>query len=74
MDLVRLGISRRVYAQSHANYIVQTLAEIAAAFERLKGHRIVLRRGQRCVISLRGSKPSGPELASRLRSARPTEL
>ena len=32
---------RRVYTQSHADYIVETFAEIAAAPERLKGYRII---------------------------------
>src|SRR5271165_6431670 len=41
MDLVRLAMPRRVYTQSHADYIVETFAEIAAAPERLKGYRIV---------------------------------
>ena len=41
MDLVRLAMPRRVCTQSHADYIVETFAEIAAAPERLKGYRIV---------------------------------
>ncbi len=41
MDLVRLAMPRRVYTQSHADYIVETFAEIAAAPERLHGFRIV---------------------------------
>ena len=41
MDLVRLAMPRRVYTQSHADYIVETFAEIAVAPERLKGYRIV---------------------------------
>ena len=41
MDLVRLAMPRRVYTQSHADYVVETFAEIAAAKDRLKGYRIV---------------------------------
>jgi len=32
---------RRVYTQSHADYVVETFAEIAAVKDRLKGYRIV---------------------------------
>jgi tryptophanase len=41
MDLVRLAMPRRVYTQSHADYVVETFAEIAAEKERLGGYRIV---------------------------------
>ena len=41
MDLVRLAMPRRVYTQSHADYIVETFAEIAAAAKSLRGYRIV---------------------------------
>ncbi|MBV9289286.1 MAG: tryptophanase, partial [Hyphomicrobiales bacterium] len=41
MDLVRLAMPRRVYTQSHADYVVETFAEIAAAKDRLRGYRIV---------------------------------
>jgi tryptophanase len=41
MDLVRLAMPRRVYTQSHADYIVETFAEVAALKESLKGMRIV---------------------------------
>ena len=41
MDLVRLAMPRRVYTQSHADYLVETFAEIAAAREALRGYRIV---------------------------------
>ena len=40
MDLVRLAMPRRVYTQSHADYIVETFAEIAAGKDKLKGFRI----------------------------------
>ena len=32
---------RRVYTQSHADYVVETFAEIAAVKDKLKGYRIV---------------------------------
>ncbi len=41
MDLVRLAMPRRVYTQSHADYVVETFAEIAAERELLRGYRIV---------------------------------
>jgi len=41
MDLVRLAMPRRVYTQSHADYVVETFAEIAAVKDQLKGYRIV---------------------------------
>jgi len=41
MDLVRLAMPRRVYTQSHADYVVETFAEIAAVKDEIKGYRIV---------------------------------
>lgn len=41
MDLVRLAMPRRVYTQSHAEYIVEAFAELAAVKGDLKGLRIV---------------------------------
>ena len=41
MDLVRLAMPRRVYTQSHADYIVETFAEVAAVKDSLNGMRIV---------------------------------
>jgi len=40
MDLVRLAMPRRVYTQSHADYVVETFAEIAAERTSLRGYRI----------------------------------
>jgi tryptophanase len=40
MDLVRLAMPRRVYTQSHADYVVETFAEIAAMKHALPGYRI----------------------------------
>jgi len=40
MDLVRLAMPRRVYTQSHADYVVETFAEIAARKHTLRGYRI----------------------------------
>ncbi len=39
LDLVRLAIPRRVYTQSHLDYVVEALAEIAADPERVSGMR-----------------------------------
>ncbi len=41
MDLVRLAMPRRVYTQSHADYVIEVFAEIAADRARLGGYRIV---------------------------------
>lgn len=41
MDLVRLAMPRRVYTQSHADYVVETFAEIAVDRQALRGYRIV---------------------------------
>lgn len=41
MDLVRLAMPRRVYTQSHADYIVEVHEELLAMKDALKGLRIV---------------------------------
>jgi tryptophanase len=41
MDLVRLAMPRRVYTQSHADYVVETFAEVSADRNSLCGYRIV---------------------------------
>jgi tryptophanase len=41
MDLVRLAMPRRVYTQSHADYVVEVFEEIVRQRERLCGLRIV---------------------------------
>jgi tryptophanase len=40
MELVRLAIPRRVYTQSHIDYVIEALGELAAVKERIKGLRI----------------------------------
>ncbi|MCL4133106.1 UNVERIFIED_CONTAM: hypothetical protein GTU68_044796 [Idotea baltica] len=40
MDLVRLAMPRRVYTQSHADYIVEVCEELAAAPDKIKGMKI----------------------------------
>lgn len=40
MDLVRLAMPRRVYTQSHADYIVEAFGEVAARLKTLRGYRI----------------------------------
>ncbi len=40
MDLVRLAMPRRVYTQSHADYMVEAFAELAAVKDSLRGYRI----------------------------------
>jgi tryptophanase len=41
MDLVRLAIPRRVYTQSHAHYVVESILEVAAGKASLPGYRII---------------------------------
>ena len=40
-DLLRLALPRRVYTQSHVDYVVEVAAAVAAERERLGGYRIV---------------------------------
>ena len=40
MDLVRLAIPRRVYTQSHIDYVGEVVAAVAATRETLRGYRI----------------------------------
>jgi tryptophanase len=46
MDLVRLAMPRRVYTQSHADYIVEVFEEVARRRDRLRGMRIVEQPGR----------------------------
>ena len=41
MDLVRLAFPRRVYTQSHVDFLVEVILEVYAQRERLPGYRIV---------------------------------
>ena len=41
MDLVRLAFPRRVYTQSHADYVVEAFEELGPARERLPAYRII---------------------------------
>ncbi|MCC7206454.1 MAG: tyrosine phenol-lyase, partial [Anaerolineae bacterium] len=41
LDLVRLAFPRRVYTQSHVDYLAEIIAGIYAQRERVPGHRIV---------------------------------
>ncbi len=40
MDLVRLAIPRRVYTQSHIDYVAEAVIEVARTRETLRGYRI----------------------------------
>ena len=41
MDLVRLAIPRRVYTQSHIDYVAEAVIAVAASRSQLRGYRIV---------------------------------
>ncbi|HKS95652.1 MAG TPA: tyrosine phenol-lyase, partial [Terriglobia bacterium] len=41
MDLVRLAIPRRVYTQSHIDYVIEVILEVAKRRERIGGLRII---------------------------------
>jgi len=41
MDLVRLAIPRRVYTQSHIDYVAEAVIGVAASRSQLRGYRIV---------------------------------
>jgi tryptophanase len=41
MDLVRLAIPRRVYTQSHIDYVIEVLIEVWKARERLRGFTLI---------------------------------
>jgi len=41
MDLVRLAIPRRVYTQSHIDYVAEAVIAVAASRAGLRGYRIV---------------------------------
>jgi len=40
MDLVRLAIPRRVYTQSHIDYLVEVILEVWKNRERIRGMRL----------------------------------
>jgi tryptophanase len=40
MDLVRMAIPRRVYTQSHADYLVEVFEDLVANKDKLRGYRI----------------------------------
>jgi len=41
LELLRLAIPRRVYTQSHVDYVIEVAAEVARRKESLRGLRIV---------------------------------
>jgi tryptophanase len=41
MDLVRLAFPRRVYTQSHVDYLAEIILAVHERRERIPGHRIV---------------------------------
>lgn len=41
MELVRLAMPRRVYTQSHVDYLIEVISEVYKTRDRLKGYKIV---------------------------------
>jgi tryptophanase len=41
MDLVRLAIPRRVYTQSHIDYVIEVILEVWKRREQIRGFRLV---------------------------------
>jgi tryptophanase len=41
MDLVRLAVPRRVYTQSHIDYVIELFDEIIQNKEKAKGYKIL---------------------------------
>jgi tryptophanase len=41
MDLVRLALPRRVYTQSHVDYVIEVAQRVTQSCDRLRGYRIV---------------------------------
>ncbi len=41
MELVRLAVPRRTYTQSHVDYVVEVIADVARRKEQLRGYRIL---------------------------------
>jgi tryptophanase len=41
MDLVRLAIPRRTYTQSHIDYVIEVVTDVASRAASLSGYRIV---------------------------------
>lgn len=41
LELVRLALPRRVYTQSHLDYVVETLASLVKTREKIRGYRLV---------------------------------
>jgi tryptophanase len=46
MDLVRLAIPRRTYTQSHIDYVIEVVLDVAARAAELPGYRIVAQPAQ----------------------------
>ena len=40
MELVRLAIPRRVYTQSHVDYVIEVVRAVASNASQLRGYRI----------------------------------
>src|SRR4029079_17665170 len=41
MELVRMAIPRRTYTQSHIDYVIEVVAEVARRAKSLRGYKIV---------------------------------
>ena len=57
MDLVRLAIPRRVYTQSHIDYVAEAVIGVAAMKQQLRGYRIDEGARRCCGTSRRAFEP-----------------
>ncbi len=60
MDLVRLAIPRRVYTQSHIDYVAEAVIGVAGMKDRLRGYRIT--QGPRGAAPLHRALRAAPRL------------
>ncbi len=62
-DLVRLAIPRRTYTQSHVDYVIEVVTDVAARAKDLPGYRIVQQAPQLRHFTARFEPITAPEVA-----------